>query len=1037
MNWSKLNLRNPNLSAPTVEHFELNTIQEIFKDNWWTGVSPEKCLGFDDSLNALRALPLLNLKICSREDVLNYFDNTWTLTEILFSSIKDESTYIRPPYHQLRHPLIFYYGHTAVLFINKLRLAGVLQDSIDLYLEKVLETGVDEMSWDDMSKNEMVWPTLSQVHSYRKKVYSIIKELISSSPSLNDCSKIDSRHAFWALFMGFEHEKIHFETSSVLIRELPVNLLETPKYWVPLHESAYGKTELKPKLIPKIDWHKQSAMTVSWGKNISAASFGWDNEYGSRTCDLSDFIVSQDLISNAQYFEFVSTSGYLKDKYWSEEGVLWRNYRNSKRPCFWVAHGPEGIHEYKLRTIFSIIDMPWSWPAEVNYHEASAYCRWKQELDQSKLHYRLITEAEHVALRQNPVDEVLQQTQYSNQSEQLRNYNYNYNFQYSSPTPVGLLKNSNSVNDLFGNIWQWAEDQFNPLPGFETIALYDDFSTPCFDGKHQMLLGGSFISCGHEASVYARFQFRPHFFQHAGFRISATADGSSDNCSTKLISSDRYIHPHRKSSLSQMSENDWWKKLTQPLEISPTELSKVWSQTVTAIESLELDFYKRPPIGSALDPKTNKVKSGFSPPYQPTRTYPVEPQALDQLLNLITQDLTPLGQSPGNKGYLAYVAGAGNAISNVAQALTQTINQFTGHYSLSPGLVALEQETLHWILSMANYNSDSGALFTSGGSLANLQALAIARNVKLKGHDLSKARYYCSEQAHHCIGKALALLGFPKNTLQLITNDENQKMDLIALEKTLIDDRSNGYQPICIIGTAGSTNTGTIDPLLEIGQLCKAQDLWFHIDAAYGGFFLLTKTGRSRLKGFELSDSAALDPHKSLSIPYGTGCLIVKNQMFMQSDYSGPSTYMPPSSTSSTNQHETDFADISMELSRDSRGLRLWLPLKYYGIEPFQLNLEEKLLLTHWLYENLSKNSAIHFANSPDLTILTFRLINLQTKALLDYINLEGSFFLTSCTLNNDLYIRICLLGFRTHFSEVEKLYQLICTGIGSQSEGK
>jgi formylglycine-generating enzyme required for sulfatase activity len=215
---------------------------------------------------------------------------------------------------------------------------------------------------------------------------------------------------------------------------------------------------------------------------------------------------------------------------------MWRKFRNSKRPTFWVAYGPEGLHEYKLRTIFEIIEMPWDWPAEVNFHEAQAFCRWKQEQDRSQLHYRLITEAEFVSIKNNlENDPVLQKYPMSKwEGDSSTNKNFNFNFQLSSPRSVHTGPAVEGIYDLFGNVWQWAEDQFNPLDGFKVNRLYDDFSTPCFDGKHQMILGGSFISCGHEASVHARFHFRPHFFQHAGFRIAASLDGSSDNFSVKL-----------------------------------------------------------------------------------------------------------------------------------------------------------------------------------------------------------------------------------------------------------------------------------------------------------------------------------------------------------------------------------------------------------------------------------------------------------------------------------------------------------------------
>ena len=265
--------RNPNLSPSpnsTVQRHELNV---QFQDTWWTGLAPHQCPGFDTQKQELHALPLVSAVASSRQEVLDYFDNTWTLTELLFHSLKSESAFMSPPYHGLRHPLIFYYGHPAVLFVNKLRLAGLLTNPLDLYLEKVLETGVDEMSWDDMSKNEMSWPTVKAVHEYRKKVYQLIRQLILTHPDLETASseRRGISSPLWSLFMGFEHEKIHFETTSVLIRELPVEWVETPKYWPSINPT---NKDLKQTLdlVKQQGWKKIQGQTVQWGMVIEKNS---------------------------------------------------------------------------------------------------------------------------------------------------------------------------------------------------------------------------------------------------------------------------------------------------------------------------------------------------------------------------------------------------------------------------------------------------------------------------------------------------------------------------------------------------------------------------------------------------------------------------------------------------------------------------------------------------------------------------------------------------------------------------------------------
>ena len=1004
--------RNPNLSlAPNPEQYA-NEIKKEFGKSWWTGLPPEECAGFDVERKCLVALPLLNLEICSRQDVLDYFNNSWTLTEVLFSALKVSTAYIRPPYHQLRHPMIFYYGHPAVLYLNKMRIAGLIKEPVNLYLEKVLETGVDEMSWDDMSKNEMAWPSVKAVHGYRKEVYNKIIDVIKNHPDLDKPGAGKLKDSpWWSLWMGMEHEKIHFETSSVLIRELPVEYLETPEYWAPLHPS---KTDTAFKDYPN-SWKSKKGEKVKIGKAVNTPSFGWDNEYGERTVELKDFQYTAHQITNREYFDFVASGGYIQDKYWNPEGREWRKFRNTKRPTFWVATGPEGAHEYSLRTIFSIIPMPWSWPCEVNFHEAVAYANWKEERDGSKLKYRLLTEPEFVALGNASVDKVLQKKAYAKNFNALsaieKEYKENFNYVWSSPKAV--------TEEIYGNVWHWLEDQFNPLPGFEVHPFYDDFSTPCFDGKHQMIRGGSFISCGHEASLFARFHFRPHFYQHSGFRIAATLDGSLDNGATLLIKSKEYVHLRRQNVLNQMEAgNEWWKKIEQPLEMNDEELKEVIDQTSAEILNYMQKMPAFNPMGEAHDPKVNGLKKDFILPYQATKNFPTRAENYEMLLKTVFNDLAPYSQVPGHPGFAAYVAGAGNFISNTAQFIAQTLNPFTGHYMMAPGLVALEMEVIKWFQTLVGYDEQlSQGYLTSGSSLATLSALSMARKEKISGYDYSKVTGYTSADSHHCIAKAWVTLGLPKQNLRLIPT-KDFKMDTGLLKQKIAEDKARGFQPFLTVATLGSTKTGRVDNIQEMNSIAREHNLWLHADGAYGALFMLTEKGRNILGDISAADSIALDPHKALSIPYGTGCLLVKNKDHMLFDYLSDDSYMPPRPVD-----QVDYADISPELSRDFRGLRLWLPIKTFGIAPFQLNLEEKLNLAEWLHAELVRIPQLIVTSSPELTILTFahKDGDKKTRDLLAAINNNGTLFLSGCELDGKFVIRFCLLGFRLHFDRLQK----------------
>lgn len=463
----------------------------------------------------MQALPQLQFKNITREDVLKYFANGWDLTEILFSALKDQEAYTRPPVHGLRHPLIFYYGHPAVLYVNKLRVAGFLKEPVDAYLENILEVGVDEMSWDDMSKNEMVWPSIEEVRTYREKVYNLVKDLILNDPRLDPkTSTFLPDTPAWALVMGFEHERIHLETSSVLMRELPLKYLHKPDGWPESFESSATANGSSTAKLLKI-----SAASVKMGKPSAFPSFGWDNEYGQRNLSVDEFEVSNALITNQEFLQFVNEGGYREERFWSKEGWQWRGFRNTKHPTFWVPEGPGGLHQYKLRTIFEVVNFQPDWPAIVNFHEAKAYCHWLTEKTDSALPFRLISEAEHHRLR------AVAGTSNST--------GWNLNLRFGTEISAFHFS-ANGVFDLFGNAWQWCEDEFNPLEGFNAHPYYEDFSTPCFDGRHQMIMGGSFVSTGDEAEPYARFHFRPHFFQHAGFRVARSTKPDAKDSAVRL-----------------------------------------------------------------------------------------------------------------------------------------------------------------------------------------------------------------------------------------------------------------------------------------------------------------------------------------------------------------------------------------------------------------------------------------------------------------------------------------------------------------------
>lgn len=503
-------------------------------DDWFTTSrdprSDPSFPGVDPASGRLQSLGMPNLATCSREAMLDYFDNSWALTDALFATLQGEDAFMTPPPHHLRHPLIFYYGHPTSFFVNKFVVSGLLPEAVNPYFEHIFEVGVDEMRWDDMSKNEMQWPSVSEVTVYRRQVYELVRGVIETHPGLEPGhAPIDENSPLWALQMALEHERIHLETSSMLMQEQPTQLMRKSELLPDYHPSAHRSDSAK-RPVRGVDYPVNELLPVQGGrvqvgKPRDFPTFGWDNEYGHREVDVPDCKASKLLVSNGEFHEFVSSGGYLEPRYWSPLGWEWRCFRNTKWPSFWVADGPAGSHQFKLRALFDVLPMQWDWPAQVNWHEAQAFCKWKTERDgqDGRVVYHLTTEPIHQLLRDaaDRSDNVESDRIMTVTRGMAVEAGKNLNFSFLSFSPVDALPpTAGGFHDVFGNAWEWCEDQFAALPGFHVHGYYDDFSAPCFDGEHNVILGGSFISSGDNgASKFARYHFRPHFFQHAGFRV--------------------------------------------------------------------------------------------------------------------------------------------------------------------------------------------------------------------------------------------------------------------------------------------------------------------------------------------------------------------------------------------------------------------------------------------------------------------------------------------------------------------------------------
>jgi len=431
-----------------------------------------------------------------RSDILKYFHDSLDIEDKLFETLRRNETYFLRP-DPLRHPLIFYYGHTAAFYINKLVLGKILNQRIDPILESIFAVGVDEMSWDDLNDAHFDWPTVEKVKSYRKQVRKAVDKLIKELPLSLPVGK---SNAFWIIIMAIEHNRIHLETSSVLIRQLPIEEVMQNDFWEIDQECGDA---------PKNELISVPGGKISMGKSEDHPLYGWDCEYGFLEENIKEFKASKFLVSNQEFLIFVEDDGYNNKEFWTEEGWNWKEFQKAKYPRFWIKNGKN----WQYRTMLNVIDFPQNWPVEVNYLEAKAFCNWLSIKKGRPI--RMPTEAEwyHFYEIHNLPDQ-------ADWEEAPGNINLEYK---ASSCPVDKFK-TGEFYDVIGNVWQWTEMQISSFPGFKVHPFYDDFSTPTFDNRHNLMKGGSWISTGNEATKHARFAFRRHFYQHAGFRYIESSE---------------------------------------------------------------------------------------------------------------------------------------------------------------------------------------------------------------------------------------------------------------------------------------------------------------------------------------------------------------------------------------------------------------------------------------------------------------------------------------------------------------------------------
>ncbi len=464
-----------------------------------------------------------------------------------------------------------------------------------------------------------------------------------------------------------------------------------------------------------------------------------------------------------------------------------------------------------------------------------------------------------------------------------------------------------------------------------------------------------------------------------------------------------------------------------PLEPDEAEIRALIDATVARVVPHVMSFAEQP--ASNTEGATEFARTLDEP-------LPLEGTPFDELLDLLFDEAIPRSLNTASPGYFAYVNGNAVFESALASFINDSVNRYMGVFAAGPVMAKIEANVVEWFAQIIGYPPEAGGFLTSGGSLANFSALVTARRERLPAHFLNGV-IYTSDQVHHSVLKAALVAGFPAESVRSLPTDERYRMRPDTLRRAVRADRDAGRTPFLVAASAGTTNSGAVDPLDELADLCEAERLWLHVDASYGGFFALTERGRQVLQGLGRADSVVLDPHKSLFVPYGVGSLLVRDGEALRRAHSASADYLPPLQAE---PDLVDFCEISPELSREFRGLKVWLPLKRHGIAPYRDALQEKFELTDWITARLREIDDVEIVAEPQLTILAWRLkvpglsdqeLDALNQRLMARINSRKRVYLSGTRLDARFVIRICVLPLRAHADRLRMALEDIRAAIG------
>jgi len=452
------------------------------------------------------------------------------------------------------------------------------------------------------------------------------------------------------------------------------------------------------------------------------------------------------------------------------------------------------------------------------------------------------------------------------------------------------------------------------------------------------------------------------------------------------------------------------------LELSPTQIRAMGEAVVDRVSAHIAALPDAASVGdyAGIEEVCRGMREG--PPEQGT--------PLEALLDPLFEEWIPRSFGSSGPGYLGYIPAGGVYTAALADFISDATNRYTGIWKAAPALVQLEANVLDWLREWMDFPPGTRGVLTTGGSMSMFNAIACARERRL-GTDIRAGTLYVSSQSHHCIAKAAKLAGIAPDRVRVVDVDASFRMRVDALERAIAADRRAGLTPFMVFSTAGTTNTGAVDPMDAIADVATREDLWHHVDGAYGGFFHMVPELKPLLRGLPRADSLTLDPHKGLFLPFGTGALLVRDGEALRALHSTTAGYLPE------NQEEFyDPAQYGPDLSRGFPGLRLWLSLKFYGAARYRAALAEKRELAVWAAEEIARIPGIVMDAPPQLSLFAFHLEgraldtlqaqNAATRALVERVTRRGRVMLTGADVGERHLGRVCILSFRTRRATIE-----------------